>query len=274
MLKKQTSAATEDYQYAEFAVLPENESDVSIASEEAVEKRSVLIIDATDYEDGTKDAPSIDAIAAHRDLDEIAADIKHLESQAAATFIDIGKLFIEAKRQFVKRGHFVRWAEENSGLTVSYVQRLMKIAKEYPNAYPVTHLGVSKAYTLLKIPETEREPFIEESHMVNGVIKSVAEMNKKEFEKVVRERIGESERKNASSRESNEKSERQSAHNVTFAKQIDASMAHVDFLQASIEGLLDSIEKMINEQEKRNEIACALRDVCEDAMLRIDKILS
>lgn len=122
-----------------------------------------------------------------RPIEIITAEIWAYKSQAGAAILEIGRRLIEAKAQ-LEHGEWLPWLKEKVEFSEATAQRFMRIAKEYRNPSPVTDLGASKALVLLALPASEREGFVAEKHVVNGEEKTVAEMSKRELEKVIRER--------------------------------------------------------------------------------------
>ena len=121
-----------------------------------------------------------------RDINEITDDILFQKKQVEQSFIEIGKLLIEAKSQ-VSHGEWGIWLQEKVDFSETTARRFMRLAKEYPNQSAMTDLGFTKALMLLAIPSDEREEFMAETHDVNGVEKSVGEMTSREVEDAVRE---------------------------------------------------------------------------------------
>lgn len=110
-------------------------------------------------------------------LDEIASKIESQKAQIAESFIEIGRLLIEAKSHTDKGyGKWLPWLKK-VGIHPRTAQVYMKVAQEFPNANSISHLGVAKAHALLALPEGERESFLNEKHLVRGVPKEVSEMS-------------------------------------------------------------------------------------------------
>ena len=122
-----------------------------------------------------------------RPIEVITAEICFYKQQAGAAFIEIGRRLNEAKAQ-LSHGEWLPWLEEKVEFSTVMAQRFMRLAREYENASPVTHLGTAKALALLALPVSERDEFITEKHVVNGVEKTVEEMSKRELEQAIKER--------------------------------------------------------------------------------------
>lgn len=102
----------------------------------------------------------------------IRAEIKTIEAQVFKITLEgvigIGKKLSELK-ELVGHGGWLEWCEENLGYGERQVQRYMKISAEYGDenspyakATSMSDLSISKAYSLLAVPEDEVEDFTEE----------------------------------------------------------------------------------------------------------------
>ena len=137
----------------------------------------------------SSDVPGTETGTPHqRSVDEITTEILRFKGQTEQSFLEIGGLLCEAKSR-LKHGQWLNWLEEKVEVSVSKAQRLMQLHREFSNATPVSHLGFTKAYILMRLPANERDEFISMLHLIGGKEKSVAEMTKRELEMVVREKL-------------------------------------------------------------------------------------
>jgi len=127
-------------------------------------------------------------IVQERTLPVIVSEIKIIEQNVAKTAmegaIQIGERLQEAKEQ-VGHGNFDTWCKENLNYNRRTAERFMKIASEYggengliSKTTTLSHLSISNALSLLKVPEEDREKFVEE-HPVD-------DMTNKELEEEIR----------------------------------------------------------------------------------------
>lgn len=118
----------------------------------------------------------------------ITAEIKVLKSQTARNIIEIGKRLIQAK-EMLPHGQWEIWLETRADISRVTASRFMKIAKEFSNVSPATHLSSSKLFELLALPAEEREVFIQENPVEDMTKKELREAIKvkKELEKQVEE---------------------------------------------------------------------------------------
>jgi hypothetical protein len=122
-----------------------------------------------------------------RTLDMILAEINFYENIIGESLIQAGFPLIEAK-EMVGHRHWMDWCQNNVKMSTSNINRAMRLARAFMNSSPVINFGSTKALILLQLPKNEVESFINESHDVNGIMKSVDVMTKRELELKVRNR--------------------------------------------------------------------------------------
>ena len=177
-------------------------------------------------------------VVQERTLPVIASEIKIIEQQTAKTVLEngvqIGIRLQEAKEK-AGHGNFEEWCQENLNYTRRTAERFMKLSTEYAdengiisNATTLSHLSISKALTLLKVPEEDREEFVEE-HEVDT-------MTVKELEQAVREA----------------KAEAESANKQLKARE-DSEADLMSQLEKEKKSAETAKEKLKKEKEKREE---------------------
>ena len=137
------------------------------------------------YYDLSAEPAEVEVPEESRDIEVITTEILYLKNKAGEAILEIGKRLIEAKAQ-LPHGEWLPWLEGQVGFSTVTAQRFMRLAEEYPNASPVTHLGASKALILLALPPAEREEFLTEKHEVNGEEKTAYEMTRNELREAIR----------------------------------------------------------------------------------------
>ncbi len=125
--------------------------------------------------------------AGERDIETITGEIIQLKQDAGNAILGIGQRLNEAKT-LLSDGEWLTWLAEKVEFSPRTAQRFMRLAREWSDATALSHLGATKALTLLALPSEERETFISESHTVNGEEKTVIDMTSRELEKAIRER--------------------------------------------------------------------------------------
>lgn len=134
-------------------------------------------------------------LSKQRSIEEITTDILHQKSQLVHSYIEIGRLLIEAKEQLENgHGHWLKWLSTEVDISDRMAQHYMRLAKEYPNPNAISDLGFTKALALLALPEAQREDFIKESHEINGTPKTVDKMSTRELKRIIRKQREDAER--------------------------------------------------------------------------------
>lgn len=122
-------------------------------------------------------------VVQERTLPVIASEIFFIESQVARTALEgaiqIGLKLKEAKEQ-VEHGQWEKWCHENLNYSKSKTEKLMRIAAEYGDensiyakTYTCTDLSVSKALSLLQVPEEEVKNFSENNDVESMTVKEL-----------------------------------------------------------------------------------------------------
>ncbi len=122
-----------------------------------------------------------------RNIEQITLEINFYKQQTAQNILEIGKRLIEAKQQF-QHGEWLPWLRDQVQFTERSAQNFMRIAEEFSKTKPVADLPYTKLLALLQVPEEDREEFIQETHLVGGREKTIADMSKRELEQAIKER--------------------------------------------------------------------------------------
>ncbi len=123
-----------------------------------------------------------------RPIEVITQEIQFYKGQATMAIIEIGRRLEEAKLR-VPHGQWGDWLKNEVQFSERNAQNFMRIAREYPNPQTVAVLGnsMSKALALLTLPPEEREDFLQETHVIDGVEKTVEDLSTREMERLVKE---------------------------------------------------------------------------------------
>lgn len=122
-------------------------------------------------------------VVEERTPETIRAEIKTIEAQVYKTTLDgvvqIGSRLRELK-DMMDHGKWLPWCEENLGYSKRQAQKYMELSEEYgkenspySNAQTCAHLSISKAYSLLALPEEEVESFAENHDVENLTVKEL-----------------------------------------------------------------------------------------------------
>ena len=200
-------------------------------------------------------------IVQERTLPVIISEIKIIEQNVAKTAmegaIQIGERLQEAKEQ-VGHGNFDTWCKENLNYNRRTAERFMKIASEYggengliSKTTTLSHLSISNALSLLKVPEEDREKFAEE-HPVGDMTNKVLE---EEIRKLKEEKQKDAETIETLRRNADRESERtlQAIHEAEDLKRRldDAASAQAD--PEEIAGLQEQLQKAERKLQKAKD---------------------
>ena len=217
-------------------------------------------------------------IVQERTLPVIISEIKIIEQHVTKTAIEgaiqIGERLQEAK-DMAGHGNFGQWCQENLNYSQDTAQKFMKLAREYggqnnvlANTAMSRNFSISNALSLLKVPEEDREQFIEEHQVEDMTNKELEEeIRQLNEEKASRERTIEV--LNNSMRNEAEKL-LQAQHEIEDLKRQldDASVEAVD--PKEVEKLKTKLEKTEAALEKEKE---KLKKEKDDRQTAIDKEL-
>lgn len=127
-------------------------------------------------------------VVQERTLPVIISEIHIIEHNVAKTAlegaVEIGARLQEAKEK-VGHGNFEQWCQENLNYSKRTAENFMKVAREYGGStglisktQALADFSITKALSLLKVPEEDRETFLEE-HDIEG-------MTTREMEEAIR----------------------------------------------------------------------------------------
>lgn len=127
-------------------------------------------------------------VVQERTLPVIISEIHIIEHNVAKTAlegaVEIGARLQEAKEK-IGHGNFKNWCQENLNYSQSTAERFMRLNAEYggedgllSKSSTLQIFSITKALSLLKVPEEERETFLEE-HDIEG-------MTTREMEEAIR----------------------------------------------------------------------------------------
>lgn len=120
-------------------------------------------------------------------LEIITQKIIEKKIEMENNIFEIGKLLTEAKEN-IKHGQWSTWLNDEVKFSQSTATRFMRVYNEFDsNCVATQSLGTDKLFKLLSIPKDNRTEFIDQSHEVNGINKTVDEMTTRELQKVIKE---------------------------------------------------------------------------------------
>ena len=89
-------------------------------------------------------------------LQQIELEINHHKNVAGQSIWEIGRRLNHVKENDLVHGQFSEWVE-TQGIHIREAQRMMKVAKEIPNATTLSHLGETALYLISTLPEEEKQ---------------------------------------------------------------------------------------------------------------------
>lgn len=190
-------------------------------------------------------------------LVEIEEAILKQQDTIDNSFVEIGKLLLEAKSYLCKHGEWILWLEKNVDMPICKAQRLMRIAKRFSNEAPELYLGYSKLYILAAIPEERYDDFLNSKHNVKGEMKCVHELSKKELQKAVRTWLGKSQKTSAKSM-------------ISGASSRDPISVRLDSLKACADDLFAVLNGDNICLDTSDPLVVDLREVCNGILTKLD----
>ena len=200
------------------------------------------------------------------DIETITAKIHGYNRQFGEFAYDVGKLLIEAK-VLLGHGKWLVWLRERVEFSEATARRFKRIAEEYPNRSTVTELGFSKAIVLLKIPNEERTDFINAKHTVSGKEKTVAEMSCRELRELVRSKSS-----SVTLQEDDSDEEGIEEPETSYHKNEIDPTAYVKDIKERIDGMLDYLDDLADDIDKRDWLSNVLRAVCQETLIRLIQV--
>ena len=122
-----------------------------------------------------------------RDIDAVTDDVLRCKADVSRSLIRIGKLLMEAKGM-LHHGEWLDWLHDRVEFSERGAQQAMAVADKYSKPQALADLGATKAFSLLALPDAERESLIDGTTVdVGGAEKSVYDMSTREVQSLVKE---------------------------------------------------------------------------------------
>ena len=147
-----------------------------------------LLDDPATSDDGLIPERDADSSWEHR-LDKLRQRIEELQETYDQSYLEIGRVLIQARDVYKGHGDWIRWLKENVPFSVRHAQRLIRVAEMFSDATLVSRMGLtsSKAYILTRLGKDDVDHFLNGGlyFRVGGESKSVKNMTKRELELAV-----------------------------------------------------------------------------------------
>ena len=120
-------------------------------------------------------------------LNTFKLKIEELQERYEQSYLEIGRLLIQARDVYKGHGDWIKWLKENVPFSVRHAQRLIRVAEMFDDTTLVSQLGLtsSKAYILTRIGKNDIAHFLHTFFPVGDRPKMVQNMTKRELEFVV-----------------------------------------------------------------------------------------
>ena len=120
-------------------------------------------------------------------LNTFKQEIEKLQERYEQSYLEIGRLLIQARDVYKGHGDWIKWLKENVPFSVRHAQRLIRVAEMFDDTTLVSQLGLtsSKAYILTRIGKNDIAHFLHTFFPVGDRPKMVQNMTKRELEFVV-----------------------------------------------------------------------------------------
>lgn len=122
-----------------------------------------------------------------RTLEQLTTEILYIKAQTCVNYWEMGCRLKEVKAQ-LPHGEWGKWLAEAVDFSQDSAGRLIAIADAFPNSAPVRNLNFTQIWMLATASPEIREDILAHPQLVDGQMKTVDEMSKRELEKVIRER--------------------------------------------------------------------------------------
>lgn len=176
-------------------------------------------------------------------LDEITAKIASLQDDIEKSFLEVGRLFLKAKKLFGKHGGWSGWLQANVNFSICKVERLMRVARWIDeNEAPVSGLTFTQAYLLCKLSKQQLAEF---GDIISGLDK-VKNMTKRELEAEIRNFLR-SKNGEPSTDQVSQQAETQSSTKDDLSDRFDRIRSEVSELSSIICGTSGLYETFANE---------------------------
>lgn len=124
------------------------------------------------------------------DINQLKEEILDLKRATAKNIIEIGKRLTQVKAN-VNHGNWGTWLSKEVQFSQMQANRFMRVAQEfgdYANLTSLLSLGTTKIFSLLDVPDDQRNDFINQEHLLpNGEMKTIGDMTTREVQDVIKQ---------------------------------------------------------------------------------------
>lgn len=113
-------------------------------------------------------------------IDQITTEILWYENTAGQAIFEIGRRLNWVKKHDLAHGQFIEWLNQIN-MNRRQASKFMKVANEFPNGTPGSHLGITALYLIATLPPDERN---KPHQLSSGETKKPVDMTKRELEEL------------------------------------------------------------------------------------------
>ena len=129
-------------------------------------------------------------------IDQITTEILWYENTAGQAIFEIGRRLNWVKKHDLAHGQFIEWLNQIN-MNRRQASKFMKVANEFPNGTPGSHLGITALYLIATLPPDERD---KPQQLGSGEVKKPVDMTNRELEEL-RKRLNQRDKELADAKE-------------------------------------------------------------------------
>lgn len=197
-------------------------------------------------------------------LTEISNKLLQLQKENERSYLEQGRLLLEAKALFGPHGEWIPWLQKNVDMSVCKAQRLMKIARWIDrNEAPVPHLPFTQAYVLTKLSREKINNFLEWLKAENAgsePFQIIQTMGKRDLDKAIREYLS------SSTAVPHTRKGKKTEVNSPATTPVDKALDTLCQLETTMSGLVENVTNRQVDDEIYETLISEIRKLCEDTL--------
>ena len=196
-------------------------------------------------------------------LTAISTKLLQLQEENSRSYLEQGRLLLEAKSLFCKHGEWLEWLKEHTSFSTRQSQRLMRVAEWFGDTTPGSYLDFTKAYILTRIPKSEEDNFLKKCDPTDAhtnPLAAIQSMSECEFEKAIREYLA--------STPHVPRTRKEGRTEVDYLAALSPDNVLDEFcrLETAMSGLVKDIINRRIDNEEYGMVISEIRRLCEDTL--------